>query len=115
MNLNFYQNPYTEQFNQLYGQLQSQLQNQQFNQNQPYVIVCGKKEYWDEFLQLNYGLTEKDIFDDYKIFLQAKSEQSQQENQNKLQRFKEQLGGHNIKPSGERVCEPSDGQSKQVS
>lgn len=118
MNLNFYQNPYANP----YTNEQVNTFNQQLNgiinpsiQPQQYVLVCGNKTDWDEFLQLNYGLSEKEIFDDYKIFLQAKAEQSQQESQNKLQRFKEQLGGHNIKPSGERVCESSNGQSKQMS
>ena len=51
--------------------LQQNIQNQFAPQNQtqqPYYLYCGNKNDWDEFLMLNYGITERNIFDDYKLF-----------------------------------------------
>lgn len=119
MNLNFYPsdfnqpvNPYinpigfnsnniTQQFQQnaenKLQQLQSQISNQftpqgQNNQSQqPYYLFCGNKNDWDDFLMLNYGITEKTIFDDYKLFLQAKQEILEEQGQNKINTMKDKI------------------------
>ena len=119
MNLNFYPNNYGQQpinpylnmlgvdANKLMQTFQqsaeSQLQNLQQNiqsqfmpqnQNQPqqpYYLYCGNKNDWDEFLMLNYGMTEKNIFDDYKLFLQAKQELVEEQGQNKINTMKDKL------------------------
>ena len=119
MNLNFYPtdfnkqniNPYTtllgldgssilQQFQQnaenKLQQLQSQIpsqftQTQQNTTQQPYYLFCGNKNDWDEFLLLNYNITEQNIFDDYKLFLQAKQEIIQERGQNKIDNMKDKI------------------------
>lgn len=119
MNLNFYPNNYGQQpinpyFNMLgvdtnklmqtfqqsaesqLQNLQQNIQNQFMPQNQnqpqqPYYLYCGNKNDWDEFLMLNYGMTEKNIFDDYKLFLQAKQELVEEQGQNKINTMKDKL------------------------
>ena len=113
MNLNFYQpenNSYLESLrNNLNEQIAKldQLRNISLNQkpnavtteisNQPkrYYLDCGIKADWDEFLKLNYGLTETQIFDDYRLFLQAKTELSKDADKEKLEAMKNKL-----KPKG---------------
>lgn len=104
-NLNFYPNenkvnPYLDNLNNLY---QNAVQNlQQFNnqytpQNvqkeneQAYYLYCGKKDDWQEFLSINYGITEEQIFDDYKLYLQAKQEILQEQGQNKINNMKDKI------------------------
>lgn len=107
MNLNFYnpnattleslQNSLQEQFNKLnelksiqIGQ-QSAPKIQQPLQEQRYLVDCGNKEDWNEFLRLNYNLTEREMFDDYKLFLQAKAELSEDNNKEKLEAMKQKI------------------------
>lgn len=61
---------------------------------QPYYLFCGDKEDWDEFLLLNYGITEQTIFDDYKLFLQAKQELQNEQGQNKINVMKDRIKKH---------------------
>lgn len=62
---------------------------------QPYYLFCGNKEDWDEFLLLNYGITEQTIFDDYKLFLQAKQELQNEQGQNKINVMKDRIKNMN--------------------
>lgn len=62
---------------------------------QPYYLFCGDKEDWDEFLLLNYGITEQTIFDDYKLFLQAKQELQNEQGQNKINVMKDRIKNMN--------------------
>lgn len=83
----------SNQFSQqslLQPQTQPQVQNNGVQQ-QRYCIDCGLKEDWDEFLKLNYGITEKEIFDDYKLFLQAKQEIINEQGRNKLESMKDRI------------------------
>ena len=82
--------------------VQSQLMpNQQANMVQPqrYYLDCGIKEDWDEFLRLNYGITEKAIFDDYKLFLQAKQEIQDEQGRNKLESMKSRIKNNGVYPT----------------
>jgi hypothetical protein len=118
-NLNFYPNGYNQPeiynpyrysgFNNQYTQqtlkeaenklhqMQNQInpnsapQNQQKSNNPPYYLYCGDKDEWDEFLMLNYGITEQAIFDDYKLFLQAKQELLSEQGQNKIDFMKDKI------------------------
>ena len=79
---------------QLQGQFTNNLQqNNTQNQNvqQPYYLFCGNKTDWDEFLMLHYGMTEQAIFDDYKLFLQAKQELLEEQGKNKKDTMKDKL------------------------
>lgn len=146
MNLNFYPtdfnqqhiNPYTtllgldsgsvlQQFQQnaenKLQQLQNQVpaqfsQNQQNNTQQPYYLFCGNKNDWDEFLLLNYNITEQNIFDDYKLFLQAKQEIIQERGQNKIDSMKDKIRNNkntkldnivqsNVKPDKQFIQQPT--------
>ena len=111
MNLNFYQpdgsnNNYIEGLrNALNDQMAKldQLRNVNFNQsnqqtkvNQPlqpqrYYLDCGIKEDWDEFLRINYAITEAQIFEDYRLYLQAKAEIDKDNNKQKLEAMKNKL------------------------
>lgn len=62
---------------------------------QPYYLFCGNKEDWNEFLLLNYGITEQTIFDDYKLFLQAKQELQNEQGQNKINVMKDRIKNMN--------------------
>lgn len=73
---------------------QNQTQNQQQTQNQ-YYLFCGRKEDWDEFLMLNYGMSEQAIFEDYKLFLQAKQEILTERGQNKIDNMKDKIRSKN--------------------
>ena len=113
MNLNFYQpdnnnyleslrNTLTDQINKL-DQLKNintntlqQNINTQTNQPQRYYLDCGIKEDWQEFLKLNYGITETQIFEDYKLFLQAKAELHEDKNKEKLEIMKNKLSKKDI-------------------
>lgn len=69
----------------------SQVQNQTQNHTQPYYLFCGNKSDWDEFLMLNYGITEQTIFNDYNLFLQAKQELLEEQGQNKINSMKDKI------------------------
>ena len=87
---------------QLQGQYNNNLQqNNTQNQNiqQPYYLFCGNKRDWDEFLILHYGITEQNIFDDYKLFLQAKQEILEEQGKNKKDTMKDKLRSSNDKPN----------------
>lgn len=60
-------------------------------QQQRYYLDCGLKEDWDEFLRINYNLTENQIFNDYRLFLQAKAEVHKDEDQAKLEAMKDKI------------------------
>lgn len=84
------------QFSQPNAQMNMQPNNQQIN-NKPYYLFCGNKSDWDEFLLLNYGITEKAIFDDYKLFLEAKQEILEEQGQNKKDVMKNKIRNNNTK------------------
>lgn len=88
-----------QQLQNIIGTPPNQLNNQQSNipQNiQPYYLYCGDKKEWDEFLMLNYGITEENIFNDYKLFLQAKQELQSEQGQNKINVMKDRIKNNNI-------------------
>lgn len=105
---------------QLQNQMPSQFsQNNQNVANQPYYLFCGNKNDWDEFLLLNYGITEQSIFDDYKLFLQAKQEILEEQGQNKINTMKDKIKNKdnimvktdatiqsNVKPNKQFVQQP---------
>lgn len=64
-------------------------------QGQPYYLFCGDKSDWDEFLMLNYNITEQNIFDDYKLFLQAKQEVLNEKGQTRINAMKDKIRGNN--------------------
>lgn len=74
-----------------YGAPQYAQQNTPNNNQQPYYLFCGNKNDWDEFLMLNYGITEQSIFNDYKLFLQAKQELLEEQGQNKIDTMKDRI------------------------
>ena len=87
-----------QQLQNIIGTPQQQFNNQQNNtqQNiQPYYLFCGNKNDWDEFLMLNYGITEDSIFNDYKLFLQAKQELQSEQGQNKINIMKDKIKNKN--------------------
>ena len=110
MNLNFYQpgnNDYIENLRNTLNENLNKLdqlrnlnltaQTPQHNQvNQPlqpqrYYLDCGVKEDWEEFLKINYNITERQIFDDYRLFLQAKSELHETADKEKLEAMKQKI------------------------
>ena len=96
------QNQINQNQNQFQNQFTPQVQNQgptqDIQQNQqPYYLFCGNKNDWDEFLILNYGITEKAIFDDYKLFLQAKQEIIEEQGQSKINIMKDKIRNKNNK------------------
>ena len=117
MNLNFYnpnnannleslQNALQEQINKL-DQLRNMSLKPQVNQplqEQRYYVDCGKKEEWDQFLKLNYGITEEQIFSDYRLFLQAKEELSQDTNKEKLEEMKRKIAPKRIKENASNIA-----------
>lgn len=78
-------------------QIQNQFAQQTVQQEnkQPYYLFCGNKADWDEFLILNYGITEQAIFDDYKLFLQAKQEILEEQGQKQKDTMKEKIRNNN--------------------
>lgn len=106
MNLNFYHPNTTSSLENLQSTLQDQLTKlDQLSkldltpkspqpiqpQQQRYYLDCGLKEEWDQFLKLNYGITENQIFEDYRLFLQAKAELNEDKNKEKLEDMKRRL------------------------
>lgn len=77
---------------ELQGIQQGIQQSQQGQQNnKSYYLFCGDKADWDEFLYLNYGITEEDIFEDYKLFLQAKQELIEEQGKNRINNMKNKI------------------------
>lgn len=112
MNLNFYNPNMNNNLENLQNTLQDQiakldqLKNISLNRNaqvqsplqeQRYYLDCGKKEDWDEFLKINYGITETQIFDDYRLFLQAKIEINESQDKEKLELMKQKIKPSNVK------------------
>lgn len=110
MNLNFYSPHNANSLEGLQAALQDQMEKldqirnisisnsktnqvQQSLQPQRYYLDCGVKEDWEEFLKINYNLTENQIFEDYKLFLQAKAEIYEDKNKEKLQNMKDKIIG----------------------
>ena len=108
MNLNFYNPSHATSLEGLQNSLQEQIARlnelksvqiqgmnppkvQQPLQEQRYYLDCGNKQDWVEFLRINYNLTETQIFDDYKLFLQAKAELNEDNNKEKLEAMKQKL------------------------
>ena len=107
MNLNFYNPNTVGSLESLQSNLEEQINKLQNLRNLPtnvnvqkaqaplpeqrYYLDCGNKEDWVEFLRLNYNLTEKQIFDDYKLFLQAKAELAEDSNKEKLEAMKQKI------------------------
>lgn len=111
MNLNFYNPNHVNNLQDLQNNLQEQINKlnelkninitatptsvvQQPLQPQRYYLDCGNKDDWNEFLRINYNLTEAQIFDDYKLFLQAKAELSEDTNKEKLEEMKLKIQPH---------------------
>lgn len=76
--------------------LTQQNNNQNTQQAQPYYLFCGDKNDWDEFLILHYGITEQNIFEDYKLFLQAKQELLEEQGKSKKDTMKDKIRNKNI-------------------
>jgi hypothetical protein len=64
--------------------------------NKSYYLFCGDKADWDEFLYLNYGITEEDIFEDYKLFLQAKQELIEEQGKNRINSMKDKIANNKV-------------------
>ena len=58
----------------------------------------------DQFLKLNYGITEEQIFSDYRLFLQAKEELSQDTNKEKLEEMKRKIAPKRIKENASNIA-----------
>ena len=89
-----------KQINQMtnnFGVRQPQVQQNVQQQEQPYYLFCGNKKDWDEFLMLNYNITEQSMFDDYKLFLQAKQEVLNEKGQTRINAMKDKIRGNNTK------------------
>lgn len=132
MNLNFYQpdnnnylenlrNTLNDQINKL-DQLRNvsnqayQPNNNQTNNPQPqrYYLDCGIKEDWQQFLKLNYGITENQIFEDYKLFLQAKAELHEDANKEKLEAMKNKLASKQKEPKIRNVNDTSANSNQSI-
>lgn len=132
MNLNFYQpdnnnyleslrNTLNDQINKL-DQLRNvsnqvyQPNNNQTNNSQPqrYYLDCGVKEDWQQFLKLNYGITENQIFEDYKLFLQAKAELHEDANKEKLEAMKNKLTSKQKENKIRNVDDPSSNSNQPI-
>lgn len=109
-------NPYMFNHN-IYNTGLQQQNTQNMSTQQPYYLFCGNKNDWDEFLLINYNTTEKNIFDDYKLFLQAKQEILEEQDKNKLSNMKNRISNSgntsidstlksNVKPSEPIVQQP---------
>ena len=79
------------------GVRQPHMQQNVQQQEQPYYLFCGNKTDWDEFLMLNYNITEQNIFDDYKLFLQAKQEVLNEKGQTRINAMKDKIRGNNTR------------------
>ena len=112
MNLNFYspnhagslenlQNALQEQITKLdqirsmdlanYNKPSNNVNNVNQLNPQRYYLDCGNKQDWEEFLKINYNITERQIFEDYRLFLQAKAEINEDRNKEKLEDMKQKL------------------------
>ena len=134
MNLNFYQpdnNNYLENLrNTLNDQINKldQLRNVSLNaasnnpnnqnvqplQPQRYYLDCGVKEDWEEFLKLNYNITETQIFEDYRLFLQAKAELHEDANKEKLEQMKSKLAPKQLKEERMKLRDVKMGETVRV-
>lgn len=90
-NLNNNINQYQQNLENKLGQFFQNVNQAPNNQQQPYYLFCGNKNDWDEFLLLHYGTTEQNIFNDYKLFLQAKQELIEEQGQNKINTMKDKI------------------------
>ena len=107
MNLNFYNpsnqgyleslqqsiNDYTNKLNQLKDITLGTNNNNISSSLDPrhYYLDCGIKDDWDQFLKINYNLNEAQMFEDYKLFLQAKMELHKDTDKEKLEAMKQKL------------------------
>ena len=90
--------------------------NNQTNNPQPqrYYLDCGVKEDWQQFLKLNYGITENQIFEDYKLFLQAKAELHEDANKEKLEAMKNKLASKQKEPKIRNVNDTSANSNQSI-
>lgn len=115
MNLNFYNPSNSASLENLQMSLQEQiekldqLRNLDFNQprrQQPppqrYYLDCGNQADWEQFLNINYGITEAQIFEDYRLFLQAKAELSQSQDKERLEEMKKKISLPNERRNNEQ-------------
>ena len=129
MNLNFYNPNNLGNLQDLQSNLQEQINKlnelknlnitqpnqviQQPLQPQRYYLDCGNKEDWNEFLRINYNLTEAQIFDDYKLFLQAKAELNEDTNKEKLEEMKQKIQPRRKEKGNDTTQYVSNEQTKQ--
>lgn len=115
MNLNFY-NPSAmgtnlenlqmnlqdqiDKLNQIRNIGLNQTANSQVKQTQRYYLDCGNREDWNQFLKINYGITENQIFSDYKLFLQAKAELNENKDKEKLEEMKRKITAPSAEEKG---------------
>lgn len=92
--------------NQIRNMDLSQAQVQQPLQPQRYYLDCGCKEDWEEFLKINYNITEDQIFEDYRLFLQAKAELHEDRNKEKLQSMKDKIASPKTLDKGKMETQP---------
>lgn len=115
MNLNFYNPSNSASLENLQMSLQEQiekldqLRNLDFNQSrrqqpppQRYYLDCGNQADWEQFLNINYGITEAQIFEDYRLFLQAKAELSQSQDKERLEEMKKKISLPNERRNNEQ-------------
>lgn len=126
MNLNFYNPSNSASLENLQMSLQEQiekldqLRNLDFNQprrQQPppqrYYLDCGNQADWEQFLNINYGITEAQIFEEYRLFLQAKAELSQSQDKERLEEMKKKISLPNERRNNEQSHLQSAGVKQQ--
>jgi len=130
MNLNFYNpnnqnyleslqqsiNDYTNKLNQLKDITLGNSAPQPAGLNpKHYYLDCGIKDDWDEFLRINYNLNENQIFEDYKLFLQAKVELHEDTDKEKLEAMKKKLSSSSREKIKENASNTTNTPIKHVS
>lgn len=126
MNLNFYNPSNSASLENLQMSLQEQiekldqLRNLDFNQPrrqqlppQRYYLDCGNQADWEQFLNINYGITEAQIFEEYRLFLQAKAELSQSQDKERLEEMKKKISLPNERRNNEQSHLQSAGVKQQ--
>lgn len=126
MNLNFYNPSNGASLENLQMSLQEQIEkldqlrnldfNQPRRQQQPpqrYYLDCGNQADWEQFLNINYGITEAQIFEDYRLFLQAKAELSQSQDKERLEEMKKKISLPNERRNNEQSHLQSAGVKQQ--
>ena len=74
-----------------------------------YPVECVSKELFNEFLQVEYGISEDEFFAEYKLYLDAKQEIEQEKINDKKEKMKAKIkGGKSKKPVAEANNDVSD-------